>query len=185
VADPDGSSGAPNADREGTAGGRARTGDGASDGTPPAAAALDAHGLPYRLIVHDRPVASLAEAAAARGVEPADVIKTLVVRRAADDYLFVLVPGDRVISWPKLRTLLGVKRMTMPDAAEAKAATGYERGTITPFGATTAWPVIADNRVAGRTITLGAGARNVAVAVDADQTVRALGARLADITDPA
>ena len=64
-------------------------------------------------------VHSLAEAAAARGVAPADVIKTLVVRRAENDYLFVLVPGDRVISWPKLRGLLRVKRMTMPDAAEA------------------------------------------------------------------
>ena len=92
---------------------------------------------------------SLAEAAQARGVEPADVIKTLVVRRGADDYLFVLVPGDRVISWPKLRTLLGVNRMTMPDAREAKDATGYERGTITPFGSTRTWPVIADERIVG------------------------------------
>jgi prolyl-tRNA editing enzyme YbaK/EbsC (Cys-tRNA(Pro) deacylase) len=107
-----------------------------------------------------------------------------VVRRAADDYLFILVPGDRSISWPKLRTLLGVNRITMPDAAEAKAATGYERGTITPFGASTAWPVIADQRIAGRTVTLGAGARDVAVAVDADEAVRVLGAQVADVTDP-
>ncbi len=153
-------------------------------GDPPAAAALAAAGLAYRLIVHDRPVRSLAEAAAARGVEPADVIKTLVVRRGPDDYLFVLVPGDRVISWPKLRALLGVNRMTMPDAPEAKAATGYERGTITPFGSARPWPVVADERVAGRSITLGAGARDVAVAVDADETVRVLNATVADVTDP-
>jgi Cys-tRNA(Pro) deacylase len=153
-------------------------------GDPPAAAALDAAGLAYRLVVHDRPVHSLAEAAAARGVEPADVIKTLVVRRGADDYVFVLVPGDRVISWPKLRTLLSVNRMTMPDASEAKDATGYERGTITPFGSTHPWPVIADERVAGRIITLGAGARNVAVAVEADAAVRVLDATVADVTDP-
>jgi Cys-tRNA(Pro)/Cys-tRNA(Cys) deacylase len=152
-------------------------------GDPPAAGALADAGLPYRVIVHDRPVHSLAEAAQARGVEPADVIKTLVVRRGPDDYLFVLVPGDRVISWPKLRALLGVNRMTMPDAREAKDATGYERGTITPFGSIRAWPVIADERVAGRTITLGAGAHNVAVAVDADQAVRALNATVADVTD--
>ena len=152
--------------------------------TPPAAAALDQLGLTYRVITHDRPVHSLAEAAAARGVSPADVIKTLVVRRAEDDYLFVLVPGDRVISWPKLRGLLGVKRMTMPDAAEALAATGYERGTITPFGASHAWPVIADELVVGREITLGAGAHEVAVAVAADDAIRALDATVADVTDP-
>ena len=79
-------------------------------------------------------VGSLAEAAAARGVEPAAIIKTLVVRRGDDDFLLVLVPGDRGISWPKLRALLGVSRLSMPDAEIARAATGYERGTITPFG---------------------------------------------------
>jgi Cys-tRNA(Pro)/Cys-tRNA(Cys) deacylase len=136
------------------------------------------------VIVHDRPVKSLAEAAAVRGVEPADIIKTLVVRRGTDDYLFVLVPGDRVISWPKLRQLLGLSRMSMPSASEAKAATGYERGTITPFGSARAWPVIADERVKGRTVTLGAGAHDVAVAVDADDAMRTLNATVADVTDP-
>src|SRR5579862_739144 len=125
----------------------------------PALAAVEASGLAHRVIRHG-PVRSLAEAARARGVAPADVVKTLVVRRGEDDFLFVLVPGDRVISWPKLRGLLGVSRMSMPDAATAKEATGYERGTITPFGSLKPWPVIADERLAGREITLGAGERS-------------------------
>jgi Cys-tRNA(Pro)/Cys-tRNA(Cys) deacylase len=112
------------------------------------------------------------------------VVKTLVVRRADHDYVFVLVPGGRVISWPKLRTLLGVNRLSLPDAAAARAATGYARGTITPFGSTTAWPVIADERIRGRTVTLGAGEHGVAVAVSADDAVRVLGATMADVTDP-
>ena len=58
----------------------------------------------------------------------------MVVRRGAGDHLFVLVPGDREISWPKLRALLGVNRISMPDADAAREVTGYERGTITPFG---------------------------------------------------
>jgi len=145
-------------------------------------AALDAAGLTYRVIEHG-PVRSLAEAAVARGVEPADVIKTLVVRRGEDDYLFVLVPGDRAISWPKLRALLGVSRMSMPDAAAAKAATGYERGTITPFGSTRALPVVADERVRGRAVTLGGGEHGVAVLVDADAAAQVLGATVADVTD--
>jgi len=82
-----------------------------------------------RAVLRHGPVGSLAEAAQARGVEPADVVKTLVVRRGDDDHLFVLVPGHRTISWPKLRALLGVHRLSMPDAATAKAVTGYERGT--------------------------------------------------------
>jgi Cys-tRNA(Pro)/Cys-tRNA(Cys) deacylase len=157
--------------------------DAPTAGEERALTAMTAAGLDYRVVRHGR-VSSLAEAAVARGVEPCDVIKTIVVRRADDDFLFVLVPGDRTISWPKLRTLLGVSRLSMPDASTALTATGYERGTITPFGSTTAWPVIADERVSGREVSLGAGAHGVAAVVDAHAAVRALGASVADVTDP-
>jgi Cys-tRNA(Pro) deacylase len=144
--------------------------------------ALTAYGIPYAVTRHGR-VGSLAEAAALRGVEPGDIIKTLVVRRGEGDHLFVLVPGDREFSWPKLRALLGVNRMTMPGADEAREVTGYERGTITPFGSLRALPVIADASVAGRTISMGAGAHGVAVTVSGDEVIRALGATVADISD--
>lgn len=154
-----------------------------TEGEQRAVAALEASGLRYRLVRHG-PVRSLEEAAAARRVGPDQVVKTLVVRRGEDDYLFVLVPGGRAISWPKLRELLGVSRMSMPDAAVAKDVTGYERGTITPFGSTHAWPVVADARVAGRAMSIGAGAHGVAATVDGSQMVLALGATVADVTDP-
>src|SRR5690606_33602193 len=100
-----------------TAGRRVRMGpvDEVQDGERRAVEALEATGLRFRLVRHG-PVSSLAEAAAARKVSPSQVVKTLVVRRGEDDYLFVLVPGDRAISWPKLRELLDVSRMSMPDA---------------------------------------------------------------------
>ena len=149
----------------------------------PALDALTAAGLDHRVIEHG-PVGSLAEAAVARGVEPADVVKTLVVRRGDDDFVFVLVPGERTISWPKLRARLGVSRLSMPDADVAKRATGYERGTITPFGSSTQWPVVADERLLGRTVTFGAGRPGLAVAVDADAALRVLDAQIADVTEP-
>lgn len=145
--------------------------------------ALTSAGIPHRVVRHG-PVRSLAEAAEAIGVAVPDVVKTIVVRRGEGDFVFVLVPGDRVISWPKLRGLLGVNRLSLPDAVEAKAVTGYERGTITPFGATTTWPVVADERIRGRSISLGAGAHGVATVLDADEAVRALAATVADVTDP-
>ena len=106
------------------------------------------------------------------------------MRRAENDFLFVLVPGDREISWPKLRSLLGVSRLSMPSAQVAKEATGYERGTITPFGSTHAWPVVADETVAGRTISLGGGAHGVALTADGSDVIQALAAQVDDVTDP-
>ncbi|MDR7252912.1 Cys-tRNA(Pro) deacylase [Nocardioides sp. BE266] len=154
------------------------------DQETPATRALAASGIAHTVTRHGR-VGSLAEAAAARGVDPSAIVKTMVVRRGEGDHLLVLVPGDRQISWPKLRALLGVNRISMPDADTAREVTGYERGTITPFGAQGDLPVIADERLVGQTISLGAGGHGVAATLAADDVVAHFGARVADVTDPA
>ena len=146
-------------------------------------AAADARGLAVE--VRARPPArSLIEAAALLGIRPQDLAKTLVIRRGQESYLFAMVGGDRQLAWPKLRALLGMNKLSLPSAELALQATGYERGTITPFGATRAWPVVADERLRGRRITLGAGAHGLAVALDADAALAALSATVADISDP-
>lgn len=145
--------------------------------------AADALGL--SVDIRERPpVKSLEEAAAAFGIEPRDIVKTLVVKRSDDTYLFALVPGDRAISWPKLRAVVGVNKLRLPEPELALAATGYERGTIVPLGSTTAWPVYADEHVLGRPIAMGAGAHGYSLFVDADDLVTALGATVADISAP-
>lgn len=130
------------------------------------------------------PVNSLEEAASLRGVDPSAVIKTMVVRTGENQYVFVLVPGDRVIDWPKLRDHLGLRRLTMPDAEEALAVTGYERGTITPFGATTQWPVIADVRLTEGTVSVGGGAHGVSISIDGMVLAGVLDAAVVDVTKP-
>lgn len=135
----------------------------------------------HRVVRHGR-VDSLEEAATLRGVEPSAVIKTMVVRRSEDDYVFVLVPGDRVIDWPKLRDLLGERRLSMPDQDEALAVTGYARGTITPFGSTNAWPVIADTRTSVGQVSVGGGAPGVSITIEGSELVETLGAEIADVT---
>ncbi|TDO50857.1 Cys-tRNA(Pro) deacylase [Kribbella sp. VKM Ac-2527] len=143
--------------------------------------AADALGLTYEETRHGR-VNSLEEAAAARGIDPAQLIKTIVVRLADNDYRFVLVPGGREIAWPKLRALLGVNRISMPDADTALQVTGYVRGTITPLGSNHPWPVIADERVTGTT-SIGGGEHGVGLTVDAGALVKTLNATVADVTD--
>ena len=111
-------------------------------GPTPATLAVAAAGVPYRE-VRIEPARSAEEAAERQGIPLRALIRTIVVRRGDDDYLFVLVPAGRRFDWPKLRAHLGVARMSLPDAGEAQAATGYVRYTITPFGSSRAWPVIA------------------------------------------
>ena len=152
------------------------------DNSDRALAAADELGLAHTVTRHG-PVRSLEEAAEARGVLPSAIVKTLVVRLSDDDYRFVLVPGDREIAWAKLRSLLGVNRISLPSADVALAVTGYVRGTITPLGSIRAWPVVADAALAGP-ISLGGGAHGVALTVDADELVAAVSATVADVTEP-
>ena len=127
---------------------------------------------------------SLEEAALILGITPADIVKSLVVKHKDGSFLFALIPGDRQISWSKLRSLVGVNKLSMPPADVALEATGYERGTITPLGSTTAWPVYADQTIAGRRISMGAGQHGYSAFVDADALVASLGAVVADLSDP-
>ena len=147
-------------------------------------AAAAARGLEIEL--RERPAASsLAEAASLLGLQPEDIVKTLVVKRADGTYLFVLIPGDLAISWPKLRAVVGVNKLQLPDPSLALAATGYERGTITPIGSANDWPVYADASIRGRRIAMGAGAHGYSLFVDADALIAAYGATVADISQPA
>jgi Cys-tRNA(Pro)/Cys-tRNA(Cys) deacylase len=154
---------------------------GAGVDTPAIRAAHDA-GIDVEVRVIER-ARSLEEAAERLGVDPDRLLKTMVVRRGEDDHLLVLVPGTRQIDWPKLRAHLGVSRLSMPDAEVARAATGYERGTITPFGARGSWPVLADASIAGAgTVTVGGGAHGVSLRLDADDLIAAVGAEVIDLT---
>ncbi|MFF2276150.1 aminoacyl-tRNA deacylase [Agromyces sp. NPDC058126] len=142
-----------------------------------------ARGLDVEII--ERPAArSLEEAAELMGISPGDIVKSLVVKRSDDTYLFALVPGGRKISWSKLRALVGVNKLQLPDASLALAATGYERGTITPLGSTTPWPVFVDESIAGRRVSMGAGEHGRSLFVDADALISAFDATVADLSDP-
>lgn len=145
--------------------------------------AEDARERGLEVEIVERPEAgSLVEAAELLGIDPGSIVKSLVVKRHDGGFLFALVPGGRQISWPKLRAVVGVNKLRLPDETAALEATGYRRGTITPIGSTTAWPVVADQRIVGHRIAMGAGAAGRSAFVDADALVAAYGATVADIS---
>jgi Cys-tRNA(Pro) deacylase len=148
----------------------------------PAIDALLASGVPHR-VVGTEPAGSAEESAALQGIPLAALLRTIVVRRGDDDYLFVLVPAGRRFDWPKLRAHLGVSRLSLPDADEARAVTGYERYTITPFGSSRAWPVIADASIRDLpVVAIGGGARGVNVHLRPTDLITATAADVVDIT---
>ena len=155
-----------------------------NDPDTPALYVLAGGDLDFRVVRTQR-ARSAEESAEFQGIDLGQLLRTIVIRRAENDYVFVLVPGGRQIDWPKLRAHLGVSRLSLPDADEAKAATGYERGAITPFGSATTWPVIADATIPGLgTVAIGGGGHGINLHVAAAALVEFLRAELADVTKP-
>jgi Cys-tRNA(Pro) deacylase len=150
----------------------------------PALRALSGSSLPHEVVRTER-ARSAEESARFQGIELGQLLRTIVIRRGEHDYVFVLVPGGRQIDWPKLRAHLGVKRLSLPDADEARRATGYERGTITPFGSTNPWPVVADAAIPELDrVAIGGGGHGVNLHVRGADLVAHLGADVADVTKP-
>jgi Cys-tRNA(Pro)/Cys-tRNA(Cys) deacylase len=154
------------------------------DPETPATLAIAAAAIRHRVVRTER-AGSAEEAAELQGIPLAALLRTIVVRRSDDDYLFVLVPAGRRFDWPKLRAHLGVRRMTLPDAEEARVVTGYERYTITPFGSARSWPAIVDAAVMGEpVVSVGGGAFGINLHLAPADLVAALDAEVVDVSIP-
>ena len=152
--------------------------------TTPATLAISERGIAYRVVTTE-PAGSAEESASMQGIPLGALLRTIVVRRGEDDYLFVLVPAGRRFDWPKLRAHLGVSRLSLPDADEAQRVTGYVRYTITPFGSTRAWPVLADAAILDQpVVAIGGGARGVNLHLTPADLIASLGATVVDVSVP-
>ena len=144
--------------------------------------ALEGSGLSFEVVRTER-ARSAEESAEFQGIELSQLLRTIVLRRGENDYIFVLGPGGRTIDWPKLRAHLGVSRLSLPDQHEAEAVTGYPRGAITPFGSKTAWPVVADAGIdPDHTVAIGGGGHGVNLHITAGDLLKHLDADVADVT---
>jgi Cys-tRNA(Pro)/Cys-tRNA(Cys) deacylase len=153
-----------------------------ADDDTPALIAVRELGVRHR-VVRTGMANSAEESADLQGIPLGALLRTIVVRRGEDDYLLVLVPAGRRFDWPKLRAHLGVSRLSLPDADEARRVTGYVRYTITPFGSTRPWPVIADASLTDQpVIAIGGGARGVNLHLAPEDLVRVLDAEVVDVS---
>ncbi|MFJ2621508.1 aminoacyl-tRNA deacylase [Glutamicibacter sp. NPDC087344] len=131
---------------------------------------------------------SLQEAAQLLGVIPEHLLKTLVLKRSDDTFVFALIPGGRKLDWAKIRAVLQVNKLSLPDAETALAVTHFVRGTITPFGSHTVLPVLIDasvfaNPVPAR-VALGSGDPLHGLLVNPQDLVNGFEATIADISTP-
>jgi Cys-tRNA(Pro)/Cys-tRNA(Cys) deacylase len=144
-------------------------------------------GIPYSLhrYQHDHRAGSYGdEAAAALGVPPEQVFKTLIV--SVDGQLTTaVVPVAGQLNLKALAEAVGGKKAEMAQTAAAERATGYVSGGISPIGQRKSLPVIIDSSALSReTIFCSAGQRGLQLELDPQDLVLATGATVASIARP-
>jgi Cys-tRNA(Pro)/Cys-tRNA(Cys) deacylase len=121
------------------------------------------------------------DAAAALGVDPRRIHKTLIV--AVDGRLAVAVVAVAAeLDLKAFADALGGRKAVMADPGDAERATGYVRGGISPLGQRRRLPTVVDAAaLAFPTVFVSAGRRGLQVELEPADLVRVTGAIVADI----
>jgi prolyl-tRNA editing enzyme YbaK/EbsC (Cys-tRNA(Pro) deacylase) len=133
-----------------------------------------------RLIEVEETTATVETAAAALGVEPGRIAKTLAVR--AGEHLFLLCTrGDARLDNRKCKDAFGA-RPRMLGAEETLEVTGHPVGGVCPFGLKTPLPVYLDVSLkAFDTVYPAGGSLNSSVEVTTSRLFELVGAHWVDL----
>ncbi|MEN8242312.1 MAG: YbaK/EbsC family protein [Chloroflexota bacterium] len=96
---------------------------------------LTQHAISGEVVALTEPTPTVQTAAAAVGVEPEQIIKSLLFL-AVDEPVLVIANGTSRVEWKMLAAYLGISRrkLHMADPATVLALTGYPVGGVPPLG---------------------------------------------------
>lgn len=150
---------------------------------PPRAALTEAladHGIPFETLEHDRTDRAVDEAAAL-GLEPHGVAKTIVVTTGGGN-VRVLLPASERLDMHKLRGLFNsgdLHFLTEEDLA--REYPDFELGAVPPIGGPNDELVIDQRIPARRHVVFEAGTHDCSVRVESSDLVSIGRARVADV----
>lgn len=138
------------------------------------------HAPDIEVIVTVASSATVADAAAAHGVEPAQIAKTLSLRVGGRTFL-VVTGGLARLDNRKVKDTFGGKA-SMLDAAEVEAVTGHPVGGVCPFGLAAPLPIYCDVSLrAFDEVVPAAGSRNSALRISPERMAQLTGATWVDV----
>lgn len=143
--------------------------------TSPAGQALATLDIPFIEFKHNGLIRSIEQAAAERNQDVSQVVRSILFRCGEGDYFMVLVAGKGQISWKALRQHFKRSRLTTASPEEVVEVTGYEIGTVNPFGLPNGIPLILDETVLAQpAVSLGSGVHGTAIMITTKNLLKAL-----------
>ena len=151
----------------------------------PATTALKKAGIAFTLHEYDYdPHADRIgmQAAQALGIEPARLLKTLMVKAGATT-VCVLIPSDRELNLKRLAASARAKDAVMLPVADAERVSGYHVGGISPFGQRKRAGAFVERAALGfATVLVNGGRRGLQIELAPADLVRLLQATVSDLT---
>ncbi|MBY5947495.1 aminoacyl-tRNA deacylase [Photobacterium rosenbergii] len=143
---------------------------------------LDKEGVEYRLLPHSQPAKTIEEAARERGVDPQQMVKSILLRDMGGFHVLACVPGPAQVDPKKVRAMFGCRRMTCADASDVEKVTGLVIGTVAPIGLKRPLPVIFDHQITAHTlVNISSGDRMAGVELATDDLLVLCDPLFADI----
>lgn len=125
---------------------------------------LAEHAIPHQLFRHVSRPDSIEQAAHERDQQPDQIIRSILFRLPEDQYVMVLMPGPKQVSWKKLRAALGTRRITLATPEEVLQMTGYQIGAVSPIGIHPTIRILVEETLRNQSeVSLGSGEHGLAI----------------------
>ena len=157
--------------------------------TPPAVGApahlltfLQRHAVDFELLAPGVPMPTVLAAAAAIGVRPELILKTLLFAGEDSSYVVAIANGTRRISPHLLSAASGIARPRPARPDVVFDVTGYPAGGVAPVGLPEGLQVVVDQNVAALPVAYGGGGQDhLLLRLPPAEIIRLNGARTAQI----
>jgi len=147
---------------------------------------LAEHRIEAEIVAPGPPMPTVAAAAAALGVSPAQIIKTLLFEDRQGAFAVAIAAGPAKIDRSLLAVAASLDRPRLAAPETALRLLGYPAGGVPPLGHATPLPVVVDQAAATLdTVYGGGGAEDLLLRIAMRHILRTTNATIAPITHPA
>ncbi len=141
-----------------------------------------AHGLQAEIVAPGAHMPTVDAAAAAMGVPPEQIFKSILFQSPAGRCVLVVASGNARVDVRRVEGLTGFVNLKLAKPEVVFAKTGYPAGGTPPVGHRERIPVIVDARVAAQPWGYAGGGRvELLVKIQSAEIIRVAGATVADV----
>ncbi|HET7036629.1 MAG TPA: YbaK/EbsC family protein [Thermomicrobiaceae bacterium] len=139
-------------------------------------------GAAAEIVFPGAPTPTVPAAAAALGVAPARIVKSLLFQGSGGEVVLAVTAGDRRVDRRKLVAASGLRQPKLADPALVLERTGYPAGGTPPIGHREPLRVLLDHAVLAEPVVFGGGGSDRAMLrIAPAEIVRLTGATVADL----